>query len=449
MKESRSVAIVSSSNITPKLKMRPEAGFGHSAQVNKNPLSGRRVGMVVFSSYPADPRPRRAAEALLHEGMRVEVICQREADAPKRESVADVNVTRVPVIHHRGGRLSYAYEYGAFILLAAAILGWRSLNRRYDLIYVHNMPDILVFCALIPKLFGAKVILDQHDPMPELMETIFGLDEESRSVRVIRLLEKLSLSFADLVITVNIACKRLFAARSCKAEKIGVVMNAPDGRIFSYRPAEAPLRSVAPSKPFVIMYHGSLVERNGVGLAVDSMARVIESIPNAELRIYGRKTEYLESVMRKATEQGLDSCVKYLGSRTLEQLVQEIAGCDIGVIPNQRNPFTDINTPTRIFEFLALGKPVVAPRTRGIEDYFYSQAISFFEAGDADDLAARLEHCYRNAEQTGEVTRRGQHIYLQHNWEKERQELVNLVSGLFSTAQQRVSVEECMAPNAR
>jgi glycosyltransferase involved in cell wall biosynthesis len=404
--------------------------------------------MVVFSSYPADPRPRRAAEALLQEGMQVEVICQRDADAPKRESVAGVNVTRVPVIHHRGGKLSYAYEYSAFILLAAAILAWRSLGRRYDLIYVHNMPDILVFCALIPKLFGAKVILDQHDPMPELMETIFGLDDDSRSVRIIRLLEKYSLSFADLVITVNIACKRLFAERSCQAEKIGVVMNAPDGRIFSYRKAEALLQPVTPAKPFVIMYHGSLVERNGVGLAVDAMARVTESIPNAELRIYGRKTEYSEAVMRKAKEQGLDSCVKYLGPKTLEQLVQEIADCDIGVIPNQRNPFTDINTPTRIFEFLALGKPVVAPRTRGIEDYFDSQSIIFFEAGDPDDLAARLEYCYRNAAHTAEVTRHGQEIYLQHNWEKERQELVNLVSGLFSPAQQRVS-EECLAPNAR
>ena len=31
------------------------------------------------------------------------------------------------------------------------------------------MPDFLVFSALIPKLLGAKVVLDLHDPMPELM----------------------------------------------------------------------------------------------------------------------------------------------------------------------------------------------------------------------------------------------------------------------------------------
>ena len=37
-------------------------------------LQGKRVAMVVFSSYPADPRPRRAVETLLKEGMTVDLI---------------------------------------------------------------------------------------------------------------------------------------------------------------------------------------------------------------------------------------------------------------------------------------------------------------------------------------------------------------------------------------
>jgi len=407
-------------------------------------LSGRRVGMVVFSSYPADPRPRRAAEALAGEGMQVDLICQRDRDLPKRERAGEVNVTRIPVVHSRGGKLSYAYQYGAFILLAGCILGWRCLRKRYDLVYVHNMPDVLVFSALIPKLFGAKVILDQHDPMPELMKTIFMLEDDSRAVRIIRRLEKWSISFADLVITVNIACKRLFAERSGEAEKIGVVMNAPDGRIFSYREVKVSDPGTL-ARPFVIMYHGSLVERNGVGLAVDALARLGKSVPNAELRIFGRTTDYLESVMDKVKREGLDSCVKYMGPRTLEQLVQEIAACDIGVIPNQRNAFTDINTPTRIFEFLSLGKPVIAPRTRGIEDYFDPRSMIFFEAGNPDDLAAQLERSYRNPAAITEIARRGQQIYLQHNWENERRELVRLVSGLFSPASTRVAAEKYLA----
>src|ERR1035437_6694279 len=194
-------------------------------------LRGKRVGMVVFSSYPADPRPRRAAEALLREGMLVDLICEADERLPKREKLGGLEIFRVPIAHHRGGKLSYAYQYSAFILMSASILAWRSLRSRYDLIHVHNMPDILVLSALLPKAFGAKVILDQHDPMPELMMTIFNLKEDSLGVRVIRKLEKWSIACTDLVITVNVACKRTFAACSCLPEKIGVVMNSPDGEI--------------------------------------------------------------------------------------------------------------------------------------------------------------------------------------------------------------------------
>jgi glycosyltransferase involved in cell wall biosynthesis len=401
-------------------------------------LSGKRVGMVVFSSYPADPRPRRAAEALLQEGVHLDLICEANEKLPKRENLGGLEIFRVPITHHRGGKLSYAYQYSAFILMSASILAWRSIRRRYDLIYVHNMPDILILSALLPKALGAKVILDQHDPMPELMMTIFNLGENSHGVRVIRQLEKWSIACADLVITVNVACKRLFAARSCPTEKIGVVMNSPDGEIFPYRAARSyPVFEGPSSKPFVIMYHGSLVERNGLDLAVDALALVRKTVPSVELRVYGRSTPFLERVMEKARSIGLKDCIRYLGPGRLEELVQEIESCDVGVIPNQRNRFTDINTPTRIFEYLALGKPVIAPWTPGIQDYFDPKSLLFFEAGNAVELGEKIEYVYSHSRQAIEITERGQQIYLAHSWQEERQTLVKLVSGLLTGEQRR------------
>src|SRR5437588_544209 len=120
---------------------------------------------------------------------------------------------------------AYFLQYSVFLLSAFFLLALRSLTRRFDLIHVHNMPDLLVFSALVPKLLGAKVILDLHDPMPELMMTIFGLEASSPAVRLLKGLEKLSLTFADAVLTVNKACKKIFSVRSCPAEKISVVMN--------------------------------------------------------------------------------------------------------------------------------------------------------------------------------------------------------------------------------
>ena len=159
------------------------------------------------------------------------------------------------------------------------------------------MPDILVLSSLMPKALGAKVVLDLHDPMPELMMTIFRASPDSRSVRLLKRLEKWSMARADLVITVNLACKRIFSSRSCPSEKIGVVMNAPDGRLFPFREVASD-RSVNQfrDKPFVVMYHGSIVERNGLDIAIDAVARVRQAVPNVVLRVFGTNSPFLENV---------------------------------------------------------------------------------------------------------------------------------------------------------
>jgi glycosyltransferase involved in cell wall biosynthesis len=401
------------------------------APLAKKRLVGKRVGMVVFSPYPADPRPRRAIEALRSEGAHIELICEAEGNAPRREFFENLEVIRIPIRHIRGGAISYAYQYSTFILISAAIFALRMLRRRYDLIYVHNMPDILVISGLIPKIFGAKLILDQHDPMPELMCTIFNKDRSSLAVGVIRRLERWSIGRAHLVITVNEACRRIFSMRSCKLEKIGVVMNSPDELMFPFRPATSyPVRGTG--KPFVMMYHGSLVERNGLELAVDALDCIRDTVPEAQLRVFGKSTPYLEQVMSKVQKLGLEGRVHFLGPRSLEKLADEIQDCDVGVVPNQSNTFTDINTPTRIFEYLALGKPVIAPATPGVQDYFEPDSLVFFNAGDATDLANKMAMVASASKEAIQIAARGQKIYAAHTWQQERETLVGLVARLIA-----------------
>jgi hypothetical protein len=66
---------------------------------------------------------------------------------------------------------------------------------------------------------------------------------------------------------------------------------------------------------------------------------------------------FLDEVMESVDETRPDPAVEYLGGKDLEGIVEAIQQCDVGVIPNHRNLFTELNTPTRIFECLALGKP--------------------------------------------------------------------------------------------
>jgi len=406
---------------------------GSQVTASSKRLAGRRVAMVTFSSYPFDPRPRRAIDALIAEGATVDLICLGSKNDVKGPAPNGVKVFRIPLKHPRRGKFEYAFRYGVFILISSVTFAVRSLGRRYDLVYVHNMPDILVASALIPKMLGSKVVLDLHDPMPELMMTIFRTPEDNRSVRMMKSLEKWSIARADLAVTVNVACKRIFSSRSCPAEKIAVVMNAPDGQIFPCR--EPKLRSVSTQDGdgrFVIMYHGSIVERNGLDVALDALARVRKAIPGAELRIFGSQTAFLDHVMEKARSMGLQDAVQYMGPRSLEGLVTEIDACDLGIIPNHRNAFTDINTPTRVFEYLAMGKPVIAPSTQGILDYFSKDSLVFFEPGNAAELAQQIEFAFSHPREVLEIVRRGQEIFSEHTWDREKETLVSRVSSLFN-----------------
>jgi len=394
---------------------------------------GKRAGVLLFSNYPADPRPRRAAEALTREGAIVDLLCMQQNERePRHENVNGVNVSRLPFRRYRGGKLTYVGQYSAFILISFVYLTIRSLRKRYDFIHVHNMPDILVFAAAAAKLRGSKLILDLHDPMPELMQTIFKLPPESLSVRVLKTMEKRSIAFSDLVLTVNIACQNLYSARSCRPDKIRVVLNSPDDYIFRFRPANLNESNVETiERAYTILYHGSLVARNGLDLAVEALETVRKSIPNVKLIVCGERTPFLDRVMEMARDRKLGQNIDYLGVQNLNGIVEAITACDLGIIPNQKNIFTEINTPTRIFEYLALGRPVIAPRTNAIQDYFGDRELIFFELGDARDLARQIEYAFSHPKEVMETTRRGQRVYLNHTWARERAQFLDAIDEIL------------------
>jgi glycosyltransferase involved in cell wall biosynthesis len=305
------------------------------------------------------------------------------------------------------------------------------------------MPDTLIFSALVPKILGARIILDLHDPMPELMQTIFDLPESSLTVRLLKRLEKWSIGFADLVLTVNLACKKIYSSRSCPSEKIRVVLNSPDDAIFGFQAGTfQSANGNRATRPFVILYHGSLVPRNGFDLAVAALQQVQRSIPNARLVVCGERTAFFDEVMESARQRGLQENIEYLGMKNHQEIVDAINSCDLGIIPNHCNTFTEINTPTRIFEYLARGRPVIAPGTRGIRDYFGEDDLIFFQAGDPADLANKIEFAFNNPSKVGQIVERGQKVYLEHTWSREKSDLLDSLGALLGPNGSRTTSSE-------
>jgi glycosyltransferase involved in cell wall biosynthesis len=418
--------------LEPSASARANEGSERTAPFGKiASLRGKKVAVLLYSYYPSDPRPRRAAEAMIGAGMELDLLCLSETERESRnELVGGVHVTRLPMRHLRGSKWAYFWQYGRFFLSAFWFLFRNGMRKKYDIVHVHNMPDFLVFAALVPKLRGARVILDLHDPMPELMESIYKLPANDWKVHFLCLLERWSIGFSDLALTPNVTFKNLFVSRSCLPEKIHVVMNSPQQEIFGperYPPGKYPVNVAA---EFRVMHHGSIVHRHGVDLLVEAVAQLRPKIPGIQLHIYGTSTSFLKAILALAGRLGIADIVFYHGAKTQVEIAEAILSCHVGVVPNRRSAFIEINFPTRIFEYLAMLRPVIVPDTRGIRDYFDPKQILFFETNNVDDLGARIHWVWSHPTETAEAVRAGNEIYQKHLWQNQKNDFLGIVSTL-------------------
>lgn len=387
-----------------------------------------RVAAVVFSYYRWDARVRREAESLVEAGMAVDVICLQKDGEARHEFIHGVSIHRMPLGRKRAGQLRYIFEYFAFTLVAFLKLSIRHMVKRYDIIHVHNMPDFLVFTALLPRLTGSKVVLDLHDPTPEVYMAKYSIGPSHPIVQLLKGVEKVSIRFANVVLTPNIAFRNLFVARGCPPQKIHIVMNTPDPNIF--KGVKSGKNQTERNQDVVrLMYHGTVVERHGLQTAVEALPIIRKEGLDVILDVYG-EGDFVEKFLRLVDEKGLAESVFYHGHVLLDNIPHEIEKCDMGLIPNMRTEFTELNFPTRIFEYLSMGKPVVAPRTRGILDYFDDESLYLFEPGDAHSLAATILRAWNNRAECQAILERGRQVYLAHEWDVERPQFCELFAGL-------------------
>ena len=393
-------------------------------------MKKNRISMVVFAYYPSDVRVRRAAEALAGASMEVDVIALRGDGEAKKDQVNSVNIYRINLKRKRAGKLRYIWQWGYFIAAAFLKLSYLHLFKRYQLVHVHNMPDILVFSALMPKLTGAKLIIDLHDPMPEVFMTKFNLDENHPIIKFIRLLEKWSIKFADLVITTNISFRDLFVSRSCPPSKVHIIMNSPQEIVFNKYKHQSKQDRNGLKDAFDIMYHGNIVEMHGLDLALEAVAKIRDKISNLTLHVYNDGT-YMPQIQKLVDELRIRDIVKFHGIVPIDDIAEAVSRLDVGIVPNKMTPFTNLNMPTRIFECLFMEKPVIVPKTQGISDYFDENSIYFFEPDNVDSLAEQLVNVYLQKGDKSRIVERGVEIFRQYRWELQQKKLVKLVKELI------------------
>ncbi len=295
-----------------------------------------------------------------------------------------------------------------------------------------------VFAAVVPKLLGARIVLDIHDILPEFYASKFHLTQDSPSFRLLLLCERASAAFADRVIVANELWRDRLVSRSTRPEKCIAIRNYPDPRIFFPRIKSTDNRS------FLILYPGTLNCHQGLDVALRAFARIADLIPEAEFHIYGEGPA-LESLLALRQSLGLDERVRINGFLSVNEIAVRMAAADLAVVPKRTSsPFGNEAASTKIMEFMALGVPVIVSRTKIDSFYHDDSMVQFVRPEDEADLADAVLFLRNHPRRRAELVRNAFGYLRQHNWERKKLEYLSLIDALASpavrSAEQKVHV---------
>jgi glycosyltransferase involved in cell wall biosynthesis len=396
-----------------------------------------RFCIISHSHYPYDARVSRQARALVLAGHEVDIICLRYEDQPFVQRADGVTVYHIPLGRLRGGALRYLFEFVAFQLAATALAGALHLRRRYRVVETTSVPDWLVFAAVVPKLLGARVLLDLHECMPEYGATKYGLPMEHRMVRILAFLERISIGFADFVTTCTEQMRERFVERGAPAEKIDVVLNSFDEERFA---PERYLGAAPQNEGFTLVCHGTIEPNYGLDLVVRAVSLLKERIPGLRLEIWGGGTHEPE-VKALTRELGLEDRVRFNGWVTMEQLMPHLAAADAGVVAVRRDAFRDVTLCTKMFDLVSLQKPVVISRTRAVEAYFGSECFKMFESGDERGLAEAIYALYADPSLRARLVQRATERGEPYRWVHQAKRYVEIMERLGTRPRSRELAE--------
>ena len=383
-----------------------------------------RVCMVSYSFYRGDTRVQQYARALVERGDEVEVLSLIREGVPREAMVDGVKVLGIQTRRRdERGPLTYLLKIVGFLIRSSIVLTRRHRARPYDLIHVHSVPDFMVFGALIPKLSGARIILDIHDILPELYASKFKVSHSTWEIRFLKFIERRSIAFAHHVIIANHLWWERLISRSVRREKCTPICNYPDLRYFFPHP-----RTRTDGK-FVMMYPGTLNWHQGLDIAIKAFAKIADEAPHAEFHIYGGgPTKPL--LMDLTDRLGLNGRILFHDAQPLHDIALVMSQADLAVVPKRAESFGNEAASTKVLEFMALGVPVLQSRTKVGTYYDTDSRVMFFESENVDDLAKHMRVLVGDQQLRARLVANALEYVKENNWGVKKSVYLELVDSL-------------------
>lgn len=307
--------------------------------------------------------------------------------------------------------------WSMFALFAFVKVTRLEAKLRFNIVHAHNLPDFLVFAGIVPKLRGARIILHVQDVSPELTASRATGLLGKLACWLARGQERLSLRFADHVLTIGWTLEDLLLKRGVPRAKVSSILNSADPQVFrAEKRTRLFLGEPSAERPLILLYHGTCAARCGLHIAIQAMAKASGSAPHVRLHIMG-PGEALPSLKELARKLALADRVVFLPTGPVDAVVDFIAQGDVGIMPYLSDGFMDLVLPTKAYEFALMGRPMIASNLPGIRSLFRPTSILLCEPSSVESFADAIIELYRSPGKRAELARGAEQDNMNHRWE--------------------------------
>lgn len=178
-----------------------------------------------------------------------------------------------------------------------------------------------------------------------------------------------------------------------------------------------------------VLYLGSLHKWKGI----PTMMRAMKYLDNARLNIAGGTSEQIEGLTLLAKEMDVKEKVNFLGFIDPKKRFSAIAQHDICVLPLTLTSIgSRYTSPLKLFEYMAMERPVVISDFPSIRDVVDEKAVSFADSGDAQSFAKQIILLKENPQRANEKVAHARSLVENYyNWDKRAEVILQTIKKLI------------------
>jgi glycosyltransferase involved in cell wall biosynthesis len=273
-----------------------------------------------------------------------------------REKWNDVDVIRtyvIPLPHE--GLFKRFLIYSSFSLSALLALFYL---KKIGIIWAFGQKFFSFFTGIIYKFVTkAPLLLEMGDIWPESLVNAGFLNENKKILlKIIRILFRILYRISDKIITLNEAMKKLLIKSSnIKPSKISILPNI--AYIDKFKPIK--LKENKYKNKFVVMYSGRFASIYDFENLLNA-ASILENYKDIQFIIKGTGDKMVKNSIYKHIRKNQLINV-HIEERFLKtkEFIKFLNLADIFILPMIKCPFPDAIFPSKLMDYLSLGKPVV------------------------------------------------------------------------------------------